>query len=94
MFSLRRIQPKKECYLVGDLHISQGLEITKWSATLSNLNFHIERPGNTRGQIDIYLPQNPTMMKINHQKIDWQILDKQIYRVAVQFEQHADVSII
>jgi alpha-galactosidase len=94
LFSLRCIQPEQACYLGGDLHISQGLEITKWSATLSNLNFKIERPGDTQGHFDLYLPKTPTMIKINRHKNDWQQLDKQIYRIAVQFEQLADVSII
>jgi alpha-galactosidase len=93
LFALRRIQPQQASYIGGDLHISQGLEITKWSATSSNLNFQIERPGDTQGQIDLYLPQTPTMMKINHHKIDWQRLDEQIYRVAIQFENLAEVSI-
>jgi hypothetical protein len=94
LFSLRRIQPGQASYLGGDFHVSQGLEITKWTETQSNLNFQIERPGDTRGQIDLYLPQTPTMIKINNHKLDWQILDKQIYRVAVQFEQLAEISIL
>jgi hypothetical protein len=94
LFSLRRIQPEQACYLGGNLHISQGLEITNWSAEHSNLYFQIERPGDTRGQIDFYLPHTPKMMKVNHQEIDWQMFDKQIYRVAVQFEQLAEISIL
>ena len=94
LFSLRHILPEQACYLGGNLHVSQGLEITKWSDTLSTINFQIERPGDTQGQIDLYLPQTPTMMKINNQKIDWQIIEKQIYRVDVQFEELAEVSII
>ena len=94
LFSLRHIQPGQACYLGGDLHVSQGLEITKWSETRSNLKFQIERPGDTRGQIDLYLPHTPTMIKINNHKSDWQILNKQIYRIVVQFKQLAEISII
>ena len=93
LVALRPAQLDQACYLGGNFHISQGLEITQWSESSLSLNFQIEKPGNNQGQIDLYLPQPPTMITANQKAIKWQALDKDIYRLHTQFEQTAEVQI-
>ncbi len=48
---------EKPLYLGGDLHISQGLEVTRWVPGPHGLRFRLERPGRVEGGVDLWLPQ-------------------------------------
>jgi hypothetical protein len=91
--ALRAVQNNKACYLGSNLHISQGLEVTQWFEVSSKIKFHLERPGHAQGQIDLYLPNSPSIASVNQEGTGWQLLDTDIYRLQVQFKQHAVVEI-
>lgn len=93
LLALRSAKTEQACYLGSDLHISQGLEVTQWSAVLPNISFRLERPDKAQGHIDLYLPRPPTKITNDQAEIDWQEQEKDIYRLQVQFQQAAEVEI-
>ena len=93
LLALRPEQRGEPCYLGGDLHISQGLEVDHWSGTSKFMNLQLVRYGKTEGQIDLYLPHKPTQITVNQEKTDWQVLGEDIYRVKLGFNQNAKMLI-
>jgi len=93
--SLSPQDSRKPLYLGGDLHFSQGLEVTQWSVTPQNgVHFSLERYGNTKGEIELYLPQNPTRIILNGLEIEWIALGENRYRIPVEFQNSADIKIV
>ena len=80
-------------YLGSDLHISQGLEVTQWSGSPANFSLQLERPAQSQGQIELYLPHPPSKVVLNQKEVDWQVLGDDIYRIPVQFQQIANIQI-
>jgi alpha-galactosidase len=93
LLALRPDQNREPCYLGGDLHISQGLEVGHWSCTDQNVHLKLTRPGKTEGQIDLHLPHVPSQITVNQEKTDWQVLGEDIIRVKLAFNQIANVTI-
>jgi len=93
LLALRSIQPEKACYLGSDLHISQGLEVTTWTETPTNLRLNLERPGKGSGQVNLYLPREPERVMVNQKEIIYKFLEEEVYRLPVDFEQIAEVEI-
>ncbi len=90
---LRPVMDGEPVYLGSDLHISQGLEVTQWSESPENFSLRLERPGNDRGAIDLYLPQPPSKVVIDQKEVNWEALGDHIYRIPVQFQQFSDIQI-
>jgi alpha-galactosidase len=80
-------------YLGGNLHISQGLEVETFQVSEKVLKLHIQKPGSSHGQVDLYLPEAPHKVIVNSQSTSWESLAKDIYRLAVSFERHAEVQV-
>ena len=81
-------------YLGSNLHISQGLEVTHWSVTPSNgVRLSLERPGNSQGEIELYLPGNLTKILVHQQEVKWQSLGNDRYRIPVQFRQSTEIEV-
>jgi alpha-galactosidase len=95
LLSIRPVQRGKAGYLGGDLHISQGLEVTAWEPSIEEgLHLQIDRPGWAHGVIDLSLPNSPVKATLNHKEIHWDMLDSGCYRFPVAFEQHAIIEIV
>lgn len=93
LLSLRPVIEGAAQYLGSDLHISQGLEVTRWSESPGNFKFRLERPGEDQGQIDLYLPRSPSQIKINQKEVKWQALGESVYRIPIKIEKIADIEI-
>ncbi len=85
-------------YLGGNLHISQGLEVTSWQCQSvvgdvaeKSLTFDLQRPGDAQGQIDLALPQPPKKVTVNQHPISWQTVQAGIYRIPMAFTRIATV---
>jgi len=81
-------------YLGSDLHISQGLEVTKWTATPSGgVRLRLERLGKAQGEIELYLPRPPRRVTMNRKDIPWQTTGQDCYIFPVSFDQIAEIEI-
>jgi alpha-galactosidase len=93
LFAVRPTKIDVPQYLGGDLHISQGLEITKWETSSSQMRLNISRLGFSQGQIDIYSPNTPKKAFVNTKETTWKILLPNCYRLNVRFYKTADLEI-
>ncbi len=93
LIALRPLKMDSPQYLGGDLHISQGLEVTHWESSSSHLRFKISRPGFSQGQIDIRSLQTPQRAFVNHKETNWRPLLPNCYRLSVRFDKTADIEI-
>jgi len=95
LVSLRPLDQEVARFLGGDLHISQGLEVTTWgSSTKDGLRFQLKRPGRGTGLVDLYLPRSPVKATLNLEELQWHSLGGGCYRFQVAFDQHAEVQIM
>ncbi len=86
LFALRPRTPGEPQYLGGDLHISQGLEVTQWSVhPREGVRFALERPGRVRGEVLLALPRPPRAVTLNEQPITWSEAGEGIYCLPVAF---------
>lgn len=91
LLALKPMLTQKALYAGSDLHISQGLEVTKWEAGPSKLLFHVERPGQSEGSIDLHLPKPPHEVVCNENIISWQTLEQNYYRIPLIFYKQARI---
>jgi alpha-galactosidase len=91
LLAVRHIETDQPNYLGGDLHISQGQEVSvwKWDSTSASLDFALERPGHSRGQIDLYLPKEPVSLMVDDQEVNWDRTGEGIYRIDLDFQERA-----
>jgi len=61
----RAYQAETPTYLGGDLHLSQGLEISAWQATDQTVSFTLDLDRKVSGNIYLYLPWVPKGAKAN-----------------------------
>ncbi|MBU0510749.1 MAG: alpha-galactosidase, partial [Chloroflexi bacterium] len=90
LLSLRRMGA---VYLGSDLHISQGLEVTQWVESPSNLRVRLERPGKARGEIEVALPRPPDKVVLNQKPVACQSAGQGRYRIPVEFERIGELEI-
>jgi alpha-galactosidase len=89
LLAVRPSQAHHPQYIGGNLHISQGLEVSAWEQSGSGLAFCLERPGHSHGHIDVGLPQPPRVVRLNQKATDWETVDQRIYRLQVNFDHQA-----
>lgn len=63
LLAVRQHSPGLPAYLGSDLHISQGLEVSRLSLhpgtdKTTRLSLRLERPGDTHGTVDVFVPAN------------------------------------
>jgi hypothetical protein len=71
LFALRPHHAYTPQYLGSNLHISQGLEVVDWQTADGSLTCEIERPGQSRGEIEIATPQPVKSASLNGTPIPW-----------------------
>ncbi|MBE0411388.1 MAG: alpha-galactosidase [Anaerolineales bacterium] len=93
LLAVRPQQPYQPQYLGSDLHISQGMELTAWEPSPTDLRLILERPGKVDGKLELMLPQQPLQAWLNNQPLTWLHLGEHDYRFEVHFEQTAEIKI-
>lgn len=93
LFTVRKLPAGLPVYLGGDLHISQGLEVTSWEAGEQELSFRLERPGQCDGRIELWLPHQPRHIILNGEKTTFHPLEMSRYSVPVHFQDEARIKI-
>ena len=93
LLALRPIQPELPTYLGGDLHISQGLEVSSWEPNPKGINLVLSRPGKAQGIVELYLPQKPSAAWLNGEPLHWETDNESLYQFAVDFSKQAQIRI-
>ena len=91
LLAVRQVGESQPSYLGGDLHISQGQEVSAWhwDPAGATLDFTLERPGHAEGKIDLYLPKEPVSLAVGDQVSSWNCTGEGIYRIEVDFQERA-----
>ncbi|HWQ83492.1 MAG TPA: hypothetical protein VN363_02935, partial [Anaerolineales bacterium] len=97
LFAARLFSPDVPAYLGGDIHISQGLEVSGWQVAETSdhhtLEISLERPGLTQGCIDLYLPTPPHQAFLNGKPLPASELQPRCYRFNLDFDGSAGILI-
>ncbi len=94
VFALRPLEAGCPCYLGSDLHISQGLEVTHWSADPhKGLQFTLQRPGESQGVVELYLPETPQKVLVGQTEVQWRSTGPQRYLIPLKIDQVAQVQV-
>ena len=70
--AVRPFNPSQPAYLGSDLHISQGLEVSKWKSKRSELTFNLDLGHAISGMVQIFLPWQPKETAINGKPVELQ----------------------
>ncbi len=89
----RNISPEVPNYLGSNLHISQGLELSKFDAKDENLMMEINRPMKMEGSFDLYLPREPRYVKSGNDPLIYKLIQKNVYRFDVYVDKMLPVQI-
>lgn len=97
LLAVRPCTPEQPQYLGGDLHVSQGLEVSAWNweAAEATLEFELKRPGWAQGAVDLALPARridcirPRLARLDGQPLSWQQIEPGLIRFNLEFNQSA-----
>jgi len=93
VLAVRSRYPSRAQYLGGSLHISQGLEVTRWHPQEKSLEMELERPGQTLGNIELSIPGQVESAYLNKIPIAWKSEAEGIYTFDLDFNQRASIRI-
>jgi alpha-galactosidase len=93
LLAVRPCQLNRSQYIGGNLHISQGLEVTAWEQAGDRLSFRLERPGQSQGHIDLTSTRQPSVVSLNQQPTGWETLGERLYRIHLDFDRQALVEL-
>jgi alpha-galactosidase len=80
-------------YVGSDLHISQGLEVTRWQPTPDGLELELCLPRRASGSVYLSLPRQPGHVEIDGKPEIWSEVLPFIYKINVEFDQKARMTI-
>jgi alpha-galactosidase len=95
LLALRPCHPNKAAYLGSDLHISQGLEVTRFACDApENLGLSLRLPHNANGQVVLYLPQSTGTTHVNDQAAPLKAIGEDVYTLAVSLVRDETLRIV
>ncbi|HJS30303.1 MAG TPA: alpha-galactosidase [Anaerolineales bacterium] len=80
-------------YLGGNLHISQGLEVSGWDPGPGGVRLSLQRPGLARGQILLSLPRPPVEAFQDGTPARWSEALDGVYRFDVEFRKTCAIEV-
>jgi alpha-galactosidase len=80
-------------YLGSNLHISQGLEVSRWQPLDKSLEFELNRPGKSQGIVELAIPGEIQSAFINASQLAYRSDAEGLYILELDFDQHANVNI-
>jgi alpha-galactosidase len=92
--AIRPVIDRKPAYLGGNLHISQGLEVTASKASAGVFELMLERPGDASGEVLVYLPGELDEAVLNGNKVAWTAELEGVYRLAVRFNKSGSLRLV
>ena len=70
--AVRQLDPSQPAYLGSDLHLSQGMEVSKWKSKRSELTFKLDLGHTISGMVQLYIPWQPKETSINGKTVELQ----------------------
>lgn len=93
LYAVRTYDELSPAYLGSDLHISQGLEISRWKSSPNGLDLSLQRPGKSQGRLALRLPAPPKQAIFDGQPLQWETAQDGIYHFTVEFQRTASLSL-
>jgi alpha-galactosidase len=94
LLALRPVTGENPVYLGSSFHVSQGLEVANWSASLQDaVSIQVERLGKSEGVVDIYYPRTPQDVVCNQGRVEWEKFEDGILRLHLKFKGKANLEI-
>jgi alpha-galactosidase len=93
LMAVRSFDTSQPVYLGSDLHISQGNEVSNWQVFPTKVVFDLQRPGQSDGMLDLYLPKKPKEVLHAKQSVTYKEIGQDIYRLNLNFVQSTNVQI-
>jgi alpha-galactosidase len=92
LFAVKPFDSEKPIYLGGDLHISQGIELSKWHETEDGVDFKLTLPRVMDGVVDLYLPK-PARAFTDDGDLSLTEIKENCYRIEVSVRDNLDIHI-
>ena len=83
----------RPAYVGSSIHISQGAEISSWTADKEKVLFTVSIGRSTSANIVLWLPSAPTYAAANGQAITWQPVGDGFYNFSLNIADRAQVEI-
>ncbi len=93
LYAVRPLDGLSPAYVGSDLHLSQGLEVSRWEPTPSGLELSIQRPGASQGRLALRLPSSPKKVILDGQSVRPETSPDGIYHLPVEFLRTASLSL-
>ena len=93
LFAVRALDEPAPAYVGSDLHISQGLEVSRWKPSPNGLGLTLQRPGKSQGRLALRLPAAPKQAIFDGQPLQWETGQDGIYHFNVAFHRTASLNL-
>ncbi|MBA4376472.1 MAG: hypothetical protein C0401_09920 [Anaerolinea sp.] len=89
--AFRRFSKGQPCYLGSDLHISQGLEVAKWSTNATEVNLTLRLPRKATGKIIMFVPGGVQSVMVNDKEVAASSLELDLFSISIEMEGFAHI---
>ena len=93
LWAAREKQLSQPQYLGGDLHISQGMEISNWVVEEDHVICQIELNRSFEGAVLFYLPVKPNRILYRGVPIFWKLISENIIKVSIKSDENGELKI-
>ncbi len=93
LFSARLFHADLPQYIGGDVHLSQGMEISSWREDRDGISFDMSLNHQSEGGLDVYLPMPPESIYAVDEEVEYSQVADNIYRLNILFDHTTTVNI-
>jgi alpha-galactosidase len=93
LLAARMFTPDQPVYAGSNLHISQGLEVSRWECHPDALQMTLNLPTRLDGCFELFLPFAPTTAEANGQDMPFEMISTNHYRFKVAPAEKTDIRI-
>jgi len=93
LLAVRPVEEGQLQYIGSDLHVSQGLEISRWKADKNGVVTQIALGRTARGEFELVLPEAPKSARVEGRDLVWKKSDSNLYTFSIQADDQADFEI-
>jgi hypothetical protein len=93
VLAIRKHYATRPQYLGGNLHISQGSEVSRWQPGEKTVKVELQRPGPSQGNIILSVPGQIVSASLNQARLSWQPMENSIYSFHLDFNHRANIEI-
>lgn len=93
LLAVRKYDPTRNLYAGGNLHISQGLEVSEWLDSDESVRLLLEAGKNLSGMIDLFLTFEPQTVSANREAVEFGSMGEGFYRVFIPENVRSEVQV-